>query len=172
MRGGGARLLPRRRAYDILVRNRFVIALLLALKIQVANAERAGAIIDTKHAAFLLVTRRHEPIVAGLLLCRAVTAAIAGRDAERARADIGSARIVSELARDDVAGQFIKTIDQRQVNLRRGEELVLAGFDARRKEARANGRKPETLKPSPTLPTSANRKSRGVNMAPSAFTNR
>src|ERR1700722_4279086 len=103
MCGGGGRLLPGRRAYDILVRNRLVIALLLALEIKIANAERASAIIHAKHAAFLLVTRRDKPIVARLLLCRAVSAAIAGGDAERAWADIGAPRIVSELARDDVA---------------------------------------------------------------------
>src|SRR5665811_642222 len=97
---GGGRLLPGRRAYDILVRNRLVIALLLALEIKIANAERAGAIIDAEHPAFLLVTRGDEPILAGILLRRAVAAAIAGGDAKRARADIGSARIVGELARD------------------------------------------------------------------------
>ena len=106
-------MFPLRRAHNVLVGNYLVIALLLALEVQIADAQAAGAIIDAKHAAFLLVTRRDESIVARLLPCRAVAAAIAGGDAERARADIGSPRIVSELARDDVARQFIKAIDQR-----------------------------------------------------------
>ena len=121
-----------------------MIALLLTLEIKIANAEPAGAIIDAKHAAFLLVTRRDQPIVAGVLLCRAVSAAIAGGDAERAGTDIGPPRIVSELARDDVAGQFVEAVDQRQIDLRRGEKLILGGFDARRKEARGDRRKPKT----------------------------
>ena len=169
---GGGRLLPWRRAYDILVRNRFVIALLLALEIEIADAERAGAIIDAEHAAFLLVTRRDEPVVAGLLLRRAVAAAIAGRDAERARADVGSSRIVGELAGDDVAGQFIQPIDEREIDLRRGQKLELAGLApgaSQRQAASAANPKPEALA---TSPTSANRKSREVKMAPSAFTNR
>src|SRR5579871_511242 len=117
MRGSGGLLLPGRRAYDILIRDRFVIALLLALKIKIADAERAGAIIDPEHSAFLLMAGRDEPIVAGILLGRAVAAAIAGGDAERARAYIGSPRIVGELARDDVARQFVEAIDQRQIDL-------------------------------------------------------
>ena len=172
MGGGGGRLLPGRRAYDILIRNRLVIALLLTLEIKIANAEPAGAIIDAKHAAFLLVTRRDQPIVAGVLLGRAVAAAIAGGDAKRARTDIGSSRIVSELARDDVAGQFVEAVDQRQIDLRRREKFILAGFRARRKEARDGRCTAQNLKLSPTLPTSAKRKSREVNMAPSVFTNR
>src|SRR5580692_608252 len=113
MRRGGGRLLPWRGAYNILVRNRFVIALLLTLEIEIANAERAGAIIDAEHAAFLLVARCDQPVVAGVLLGRAVAAAIAGGDAERARTDIGSPRIVSELARDHVARQFVEAVDER-----------------------------------------------------------
>ncbi len=135
---GGHRLLPGRGAHDILVRYRLVIALLLALEIKIANAEPAGAIIDAEHAAFLLVSRRDEAIVAGVLLRGAVATAIAGRDAECAGADIGSSRIVGELARDDVARQFVEAIDQRQVDLRGCEKLILAGGGAGRKKARGD----------------------------------
>ena len=137
------RLFPLRRADDILVGDRLVIALLLALEIEIADAERAGAIIDAEHAAFLLMPRGDEAIVAGLLLRRAVAAAIAGRDAKRARADVGSSRIVRELAGDDVAGQFIQAVDQRQIDLRRGEKFVLGRLGAGAKRARGDRRDPE-----------------------------
>ena len=133
MRGG--RLFPLRRAYDILVRDRLVIALLLALEIKVADAERAGAIIDPEHAALLLVAGRDQAVVARLLLRRAVAAAVAVGDPERARADVGSPRIVGELAGDHVAGQFIEPIDQGKIDLRRGEKLVL-GAPPRRPQPR------------------------------------
>ena len=97
MRGGW--LLPLGRAYDILVRDRLVIALLLALEIKIADAERAGAVIDAEHAAFLLVARRDEPVVARLLLCRAVAAAVAVGDPERAGPDIGTPGIVGATGR-------------------------------------------------------------------------
>ena len=174
MRGGW--LLPLRRAYDILVRDRLVIALLLALEIKIADAERAGAVIDAEHAAFLLVAGRDEPVVAGLLLCRAVAAAVAVGDPERARPDIGSSGIVGELAGDHVASQFIEPIDQGKIDLRRGEKLVLSRFAplAPRRPQPRRRRAPRTriLQSSLTLPTSAQRKSRRVSMEPSAFINR
>src|ERR1700733_66648 len=144
MGGGGGRLLPGRSASDILVRNRFVVALLFTLEIEIANAEPAGAIIDAKHAAFLLVTRRDQPVVARVLLCRAVAAAIAGGDAEGPRADIGSPGIVSELARDDVARQFVEAVDQRQVDLRRREKFILASLSAGGEKAGSDRRNPKT----------------------------
>src|SRR6185437_8612810 len=100
--------------------------LLLALEIKVANAQRAGAVIDAKNAPFLFVARGDEPVFAWLLLGRAVAAAIAGGDAERARADIGSSWIVRELTGDHVAAQFIKPIDQGEIDLRRSQKLELA----------------------------------------------
>ena len=79
-----------------------MIALLLALEIKIADAEAAGAIIDPENAALLLVPRRDEAVFAGLLLGRAIAAAIAGRDAEGAGPDVGSAGVVGELAGDDI----------------------------------------------------------------------
>ena len=122
---GGRRLFPLRRANDILVRDRFVIALFLALEIEVADAERPGAIVDPEDAALLLVAGRDQAVVARLLLRRPVAAAVAVGDPERARTDVGSPRIVGELAGDDVAGQLVEPVDQRKVDLRGGQKLVL-----------------------------------------------
>ena len=75
----GRGLFPLRRADDILVGDRFVVALLLALEIEIADAESAGAVVDPEYAAFLLVAGGDESIFARLLLRRALAAAIAGR---------------------------------------------------------------------------------------------
>jgi hypothetical protein len=69
-------LFPLRRAHDILVRDRFVIALFLPLEVQIADTEAACAVIDAEHPAFLLMTGRDEPIVAGLLFRRALPALV------------------------------------------------------------------------------------------------
>ena len=123
--GLASALLIGRRADDVLVGDDVAVALLLPLEIEIADAQRAGAVVDAKDAAFLFVPRRDEPVVARLLLGRAVAAAIADRDAEGAGLDVGLARIVGVLAGDDVAGQFVEPIDQREIDLRRREEFIL-----------------------------------------------
>src|SRR5208337_4468308 len=128
-------LFPLWRADDVLVRDRFVVALLLALEIQIADAEAARAIIDAENAAFLLMPRRNEAVFAGLLFDCAFAAAIAGRDSESARPNVGSIRVVGELAGDDVSRQLIQSVDKRQIDLRRREKLVLACNGRRRRRA-------------------------------------
>ena len=89
-----------------------MVTLLFALKIEIADAEGAGAVVDPEHAAFLLVAGGDEAIFAGLLLRRALAAAVAARDAERPGSDLGAAGIVSELTGHDVARQLVESIDQ------------------------------------------------------------
>src|SRR5208282_5024075 len=91
-------LLVGRRADDVLVGDDFVIALLFPLEIEIADAQRAAAVVDAEDAALLFVPGGDEPVVAGLLLGRALAAAIARGDAEGARLDVRLAGIVRVLA--------------------------------------------------------------------------
>src|SRR5271156_1563144 len=118
--------LVRRRAHDVLIDDDLALGLLLSLKIEVADAERAGAVVDPEHAAFLLVACGDEAIFARLLLARPVATAIASRHAVGTGLDLGLVRIEIEFAGDDVAGELVQAVDERKIDLRRGEEFVLA----------------------------------------------
>src|SRR5271168_2629678 len=118
--------LVRRRAHDVLIDDDLALGLLLPLKIEVADAERASAVVDPEYAAFLLVAGGDEAVFARLLLGRAVAAAIASRHAIGAWLDLGLVRVEIEFAGDDVAGELVQAVDERKIDLRRGEEFVLA----------------------------------------------
>src|SRR5271165_2512353 len=126
-------LFPLWRADDVLVRDCFVIALLLALEIQIADAEAARAIIDAENAAFLLMPRRDKAVIARLLFDCALAAAIAGRDSESAGPNVGSIGVVGELAGDDITRQLIQSVNKRKIDLRRCEKLILACNGGRRR---------------------------------------
>ena len=105
----------------------FAIALLFLLEIQIADAQRARAVIDPEDAAFLLVARGDQAIFAGIELGRPFAGAIADGDAEGARLDIGLAGIMPVLAGDDLAGQLVQPVDEAEVDLRGGEEFIVRG---------------------------------------------
>src|SRR5271163_15575 len=144
--------LVRRRAHDVLIDDDLALGLLLALKIEVADAERARAVVDPEYAAFLLVAGGDEAVFARLLLGRAVAAAIASRHAIGAWLDLGLVRVEIEFAGDDVAGELVQAVDERKIDLRRGEEFVLAARGRGARRGRQRQSDPEKLqRPHPGL---------------------
>src|SRR5271169_944709 len=149
--------LVRRRAHDVLIDDDLALGLLLPLKIEVADAERASAVVDPEYAAFLLVAGGDEAVFARLLLGRAVAAAIASRHAIGAGLDLGLVRVEIEFAGDDVAGQLVQAVDERKIDLRRGEEFVLAARGRGARRGRQRQSDPEKLqRPHPGASLEAN----------------
>src|SRR5580658_3430940 len=134
-------LLERRRADHVLVGDCLAVALFLALEIEVADADGPGAVIDAKDASFLFVAAGEQAIIARRLSAGAVGAAIAGGDPVGARADICLAGVMGELAGDYLAGQLVEPVEQGEIDLRGGEELVAFAAVAwrRRRQRRRYG---------------------------------
>src|SRR5208282_2262517 len=97
----------------------------------IADRHHAGAQIDAEYAAFALMPRGDQSVIAGRLRPRALAGRIAQGDANRA------AVFQAILAGADLATRLVEPIDPVEIGLRRGEKIVIGGLrGARRQQKR------------------------------------